>query len=105
MANKHSAGPWHYEACFGKHKDEPPESLHFCFYDIRNAVDTIASTGACLRQDIQEADARLIASAPEMLEALREVQCTCSTAERLSGHKVECWMPRVMAAIRKAEGG
>ena len=50
------------------------------------------------------ANARLIAAAPDLLEAAKGAQCSCSIAERESGHLTDCWMPALEAAIAKAEG-
>jgi hypothetical protein len=51
-----------------------------------------------------KANARLIAAAPDLLEAAKDAQCSCSIAERESGHLTGCWMPALEAAIAKAEG-
>jgi hypothetical protein len=53
----------------------------------------------------QEANARLIAAAPELLAELKEAvkDCRCSLAERDSGHRIDCFAPGALAAIAKAE--
>lgn len=53
-----------------------------------------------------EANARLIATAPELLEALKAVvcDCRCSIKERDSGHLVGCSVPHALDVIAKAEG-
>ena len=68
-----------------------------------------------------EADARLIAAAPDMLDALREavfvnlsiayddgidghVRLGCCRAYASQGHAADCWKTKARAAIAKAEG-
>jgi hypothetical protein len=51
-----------------------------------------------------EANAHLIAAAPDLLEAAQQAQCGCSIAGRDSGHLVGCWMLALSEAIAKAEG-
>jgi hypothetical protein len=52
-------------------------------------------------------NARLIAAAPEMLEALKAAipDCRCTLRERESGHLVECFAIAAKEAIAKATGG
>ena len=50
------------------------------------------------------ANARLIAAAPELLEACESAQCECSPRERMSGHRVGCWFPAMREVIAKARG-
>ena len=68
-----------------------------------------------------EANARLIAAAPDMLDALREavidnlsivyddgidghVRLGCCRAYASQGHAADCWKTKARAAIAKAEG-
>lgn len=51
-------------------------------------------------------NALLIAAAPDLLDACKQMVqwCTCSIAERESGHHVDCYVPAVLALIAKADG-
>lgn len=53
-----------------------------------------------------EANARLIAAAPELLDALTDAvaNCGCSLDQRESGHHVDCFAPRALEVIRKTRG-
>lgn len=53
-----------------------------------------------------QANAQLIAAAPELYAALDEaVQgCGCSLRERESGHRVDCYVPLALDAMAKARG-
>lgn len=42
---------------------------------------------------------KLLTRATALYDAAKYAQCTCSISERASGHKVECWMPDLSAAI------
>lgn len=57
-------------------------------------------------QSESDANAHLIAAAPDLLVALKEAvrSCGCSLAQRESGHHVDCFAPDALAAIAKAEG-
>lgn len=89
--NKHTPGPWVWtkvaqDGQLTEHTLEGPKIL--CRY----------------WHDPPDADARLIAAAPDLYEAALKVQCYCCISERESGHKVDCWMPELEAAIQKALG-
>lgn len=53
----------------------------------------------------RKANGNLIAAAPELYEACRTAseRCGCSVSERDSGHRSECYMPQIEAALAKAE--
>lgn len=55
-------------------------------------------------QDEDEANARLIAAAPEMLEALEEVKRTCVDDKHRTLESIKAWV-LLESAIKKAKGG
>ncbi len=67
-------------------------------------VDIVAVLGHGSQRS--EERARLIAAAPELLEACKvAVQCCpCSIRERESGHLTDCFAPAIQEAINKAVG-
>ena len=67
-----------------------------CFEEFRAKGDR--------RPGEAEANARLMVAARDLFEAAKDAQCSCSIAERESGHLTDCWMPALEAAIAKAEG-
>ena len=88
MTTKHTPGPWRYEA--GR-DGRPP-------YVIRGTEGGFVVVG--MTADRQEADARLIAAAPEMFEALSVLYAVA--AEQLG----DDWaaVTNAAAVIRKARG-
>lgn len=83
---KHTPGPW---------------KLNIDTVCIRNGVQVQPVTHHMDSQGM--ADARLIASAPELLEALKAVRCFYENAKHLSGDE-DAILEEVRAAIAKAEG-
>jgi hypothetical protein len=67
MGTQHTPGPWHI-AEYGTNEDGTPKH-----YGIVRGKVTIANLGTSTNENAKEIDAnaRLIASAPEMLEALK----------------------------------
>jgi hypothetical protein len=98
MGAKHTPGPW------GELETESSVYLDGCggWQDIgttKGRVLAIAVGYACSPRDDAEANARLIASAPELLEALQSI--IDSLAE---GFISETCIDAARAAIRKATG-
>jgi enterochelin esterase-like enzyme len=90
---KHTPGPWRHN----------PDNTGMNDDGRIMAGITVIATDVYGRTDDEGiANARLIAAAPELLEAAKEAQCSCTLRERASGHLVECWMPALVAAIAKA---
>lgn len=99
MSGTHTPGPWNYR----------PEKLHDDVHHVAGRGPEVAvglrftihvPANGPTRDEEAEATARLIAAAPEMLEALRAF---ADEAERESAFPSEVAAAR--AAIAKAEGG
>jgi hypothetical protein len=111
--SKYTPGPWHiHEARSGitiewDHKPQTvpcPSGMYIAFLPFRRTGAGRAQPVRFHKVETDEANARLIAAAPDLLEAAKHAQCSCTTAQRDSGHSVDCWMPDLRAAIAKAEG-
>lgn len=94
-AGKHSPGPWLVE-----HEEPTGVVIHS---EVHGHIATAPYTGDTT---ITRANARLIAVAPELLDALRDAarSCPCNARERDSGHLVDCYAPSAFEVIAKAEG-
>ena len=93
--NKPTPGPWIAVGSWVEHPDDTVADICVC--------DTMLfSQGHLNRSEEEEsANARLIAAAPELLEALQTLpQSLSSTDEDLNR-----WMEKAWAAIAKATGG
>ena len=91
--NKHTPGPWHYfETADG-----------ICRVKPLNRKYIVAECSAMEPQcEEQRSNARLIAAAPELLEALKD---TLQLLEVYCGDFEEATRNQACAAIAKAEGG
>ena len=88
----HTPGPWAYR---------PSNNGHF-IAGIGENSGYLAEVRQCRsKQDIR-ADARLIAAAPEMLEALKEI---IAAADGDGRNRLDASFATARAAIAKAEGG
>lgn len=113
MTTKHTPGPWQVQSYWiiGCTEDS---------WDIM-AVANQYSPSRVAKVFRSEADARLIAAAPDMLDALRKavddnlsivyddgvdesVRLGCCRAYASQGHAADCWKTKARAAIAKAEG-
>ena len=92
--SKHTPGPW---SC---HHDEVDD-----FSSVEITPKTGPSRWVCdLNQPNHVANARLIAAAPELLSALREL-LTLGQQESIEDGELEAAQRAAVAAIRKATGG
>ena len=85
--NKHIPGPWQANKSFVWTAGHDPEGA-------------VASVNACWTEEAQKANARLIAAAPDLLEALRIITAIAATLPGTHGLAVD----NARAAIAKAEG-
>lgn len=89
---KHTPGPWEAEKFGAIHGGEDQQY----FRGRRRSQVATACLAGNIHDDERDANARLIAAAPDLLEALKEVIA-------LSDRKHEAW-DKAKAAIAKAEG-
>lgn len=105
--SKHTPGPW----AWGNYCEEVSPGAQDCcelvaygppdINDSRPIFDILHLADDC---SISEANARLIAAAPEMLEALRDALRCCYEADIGGERDPDSWMGKAAAAIAKAEG-
>lgn len=92
----HTPGPWTYQ-------EESDAYTHI----VRSPTNMIVHQGPQWMDGVTEANARLIATAPELLEACKRLveNCKCTITQRLSGHLVDCPVDAdIERTIAKAEG-
>lgn len=102
---KHTPGPWHVSDVQGKNtftvyarEDAPVRSNWICQGPNVGAM-TEPDEATCM------ANARLIASAPELLEALKELQTAYATSlEDSACNMIDASWRKARAAILKATG-
>jgi hypothetical protein len=112
--SKHTAGPW--RAKFGQFDysgNDGGRIIRTCKDNDDRPVIARAESrierNRKTRYDAPDpecdANARLIAAAPELLEALQKAveQCGCSIKERISGHRTGCFAPQAEAVIAKID--
>lgn len=109
-APKHTAGPWEVFICDdGKQWTGWPLSITAAYDDDKTVVRTGGQWpyewGAAISQREAVANAHLIAAAPEMLEALRQIAEMTEDYSPLTGNSVPTPVSKLArAAIAKAEG-
>jgi hypothetical protein len=104
MSTQHTPGPWLTDRN-NVHTGQIA-TIHHCLNNswVEVWTDKWAQTG--LGEEEQEANARLIAAAPELLEALTECMADADGYEQRTGKKlVGSWPAKARAAIIKATGG
>ena len=91
MSDKHTPGPWYAES---GHKQQNGQ----VYWQITDGNDAIMQNQFCWCQGSHEANARLIAAAPDLLEALE------AALNEADGVKITAWEDAARAAIAKARG-
>jgi hypothetical protein len=84
----HTPGPW---------RASPTAAPGWHVYSIPADVDVVWT------EDMTEADAALIAAAPELLEVVEGIARTACLRQFI-GNKCICWSCKAKAAIAKAKG-
>ncbi|TFZ45654.1 hypothetical protein E5C33_09265 [Stenotrophomonas maltophilia] len=92
MSSKHTPGPWTYS--HGEHPN---------FFYIDSPSGDVVYVTASLQPDHVEANARLIAAAPELLQALQLVECVYRKNCVNEGEPSSV-LDSMQAAIAKATG-
>ena len=92
MNTKHTPEPWNVGEGPHKRNREVFDGNGFLVADCRTC---------CKEPETEKANARLIAAAPDMLEALRELLADPYLSDPINADRMTC----ARAAIAKAEGG
>ncbi|MGK9045857.1 hypothetical protein KXR63_00660 [Stutzerimonas chloritidismutans] len=74
----------------------------YCIASVGNLV--IMPSSGKVKHDNTEADARLIAAAPDLLEALEMIVAEADSYTARTGKPVYNWLDQARAAIAKARG-
>lgn len=97
---KHTPGPWYWDSDVVK--NDPLERVR---YRVVTRGKTITQCYYSSDDENVEADARLIAAAPELLKELKAVEALYTNNKLLAqAHECGEWVNRARAAIAKAEG-
>lgn len=106
MNTKHTPGPWVAQRDWESVFSPDPEELEFYMKRPIVAIRSLtADKDVALCHDLFEfnpADAQLIAAAPDLLEALEELEQLVSAH---IGEEADNWCKSSRAAIAKATGG
>jgi len=100
---KHTPGPWMHNATKGRNDAvaiwAADDSIAVCTTDFpKHFAESVPPPDIC------DANARLIAAAPDLLEALRAICDNCASLDPEHLHKFDRYYLAARAAIAKAEG-
>lgn len=97
MSAKHTTGPWSAEPTC------PNDGVN-CWFIVSEDRKQVGSVDGYQGDPEREANARLIAAAPDLLEALQNVVDAWSSQFERQGHMAPEWAKKARAAITKATG-
>jgi hypothetical protein len=101
MSTQHTPGPWSYRGSLGPHSNPHLLGPHV----VENATGIQIAILNGWRSEVSEANARLIAAAPDLLEALKLCEKNIDSLLASAHPKVfDIWLNVVRAAITKATG-
>ena len=102
METKHTPGPW----AIDKTSNADSIELIVTSTHLQGQDDDVCSVygGNDNNEQTREANARLIASAPELLEALETALTEISPAFNFDQAKYPEWVKQIQSAIKKAKG-
>ena len=106
MSTKHTPGPWATNTAGSAKRGEPFKITEIYVYAPGTQDDTAICADVIdpITQEPSEANARLIAAAPDLLQELRNI-ANADTAEWDDRSEFEAWAKsRARAAIAKATG-
>ena len=96
METKHTTGPWH--------TTKPSESNGYVWVNPIDGCCGEVATAWSTSQGSAEANARLIAAAPDLLESLEMIVSEADSYTARTGKPVYNWLDQARAAIAKAKG-
>ena len=104
---KHTPGPWKYHKCDSTGEQNSPQRMYVIAVGDHKGVVVDEVLSCCA--DNQEANARLIAAAPDLLEACKfGLNLLCQCCKSLNPHHHNCTSCKdidiIKQAISRAEG-
>ena len=102
MSNKHTPGPWTFIDTDDRYLIGAPGQNALALAAVRSRI--APTGGRAIEKDEAKANAHLIAAAPDLLNALKELMLHESYFEARSPLYAKGIVDRALAAIAKAEG-
>lgn len=104
MASNHTAGPWAVANAFMTSSGIAIYGSDAKWNDLAPLCVVKPHPDAARRQSVGEANARLIAEAPAMLEALREAVARVTLANSEGSPILSAWLPDAAAILSRIDG-
>jgi hypothetical protein len=82
------------------HERDDGAKLRVCVVD--STIERTRNTAPDAPDAHRDVRIQSICAVPDLIAACQEAQCGCSPPLRDSGHISGCWMPQMIAALKKA---